>query len=167
MVEVIDNGFPYPLSTTNTVTVSIIDVNEEPTMPHFDLAVNENYCQLYAPNFYDSVFDVEADGGFKLIYPPIEGTDVDIADNGGGGWLSYEITGGQGADKFTLEQGATIGNEIYLAIADDGVVDYEDTSSYAIEITVTDLAGLSSVGTVNVEIVNVSAAWVYICHVIY
>ena len=131
IVQVSDDD-ASPLTDTCTVTVSIVDVNESPTIAATTRAVDEN------------------SGGSTSVGAVVVGNDVDAGDT-----LAYTITGGTGQSLFAIA--STTGQ---ITVQPAASLDYEGTSSYSVEVTVTDTAGQSAVAivTVNVNDVNESPA---------
>lgn len=126
VIRVTDNGVP-PLSTERTLNVRINDVNERPSIPAQSFSVEEN-----SPT------------GF--VVGRVSAIDDDASDT-----LTFAIVGGSGAAVFTLDPDT--GD---IAVADSAALDAETTSVFQLDVEVRDRAGLSAVGTVTINLLDVN-----------
>ena len=117
------------LEDTNTITISVRDVNEPPWLLKSTKFVNENSGE-----------NTRVSGG------PVVGFDADAGDS-----ISYRIVGGH-ENKFYIH--AKTG----LLYTSDDSLNYESKSKYEILVEVMDRAGLSGKGSVTVDIRDVNDA---------
>jgi len=114
------------LVTTQDITINLNDVNETP---------------VFAEDPYTLTIEENSTVGTTLGGGPIVATDVDADDQGSN--LSYSITGGTGQSLFEID--ATTG---VVTVASGATLNYEDQTSYTLDITVTDLLDGDSNGEV-------------------
>jgi hypothetical protein len=140
-ITVTDDGGDVPgpprLSDTATLTITIIDVNEPPTLDDITVEVKEN-----SP--------VATTVGAKLV-----GHDVDA-----GTVLTYEIVGGNTGDAFAVD--ASSGQISVMT----SVIDFETLKKYVLNVTVTDNGmpsgpQLSGWGLVTVNVLDVNEAPIF------
>jgi hypothetical protein len=113
-------------ATTRVFTISVIDVNEAPTaITPTSFAVDEN---------------TNTTGGFSV--GSLSTTDPDSPES-----FTYTIVGGADAAKFSI--GGVGSDELVL---DDGTLDFEAKSSYAVVVRVTDSAGNTHDETIIVNV---------------
>ncbi|NNC78826.1 MAG: hypothetical protein HKN94_01620, partial [Acidimicrobiales bacterium] len=123
IVAVVDTADPIALSDTQAITVQITNTNEAPVV-----TAGQSYTV------------VEDDPNAPISATPVATTDVDSGDS----IVSYAITGGSGATRFTID-GAGI-------ISKAGPLDFNAVQSYVVEVTVTDASGLTGVENVTIDI---------------
>ena len=123
-VTVTDGGSPSPLSDMATLTITVTDVNEAPTVS-------------------DTTFVVAENSATGIVVGSVVGTDPDQTSPNN--VLTYAITGGNTGDVFAISE--TTG-EITVA----GALDYETTASYSLEVTVTDDGSIPLSGTATLAI---------------
>ncbi|RCS42125.1 hypothetical protein DTL42_20050 [Bremerella cremea] len=111
------------LATTQTVTINLNDVNEEPT---FDQ-------QTYT-------FSVEENSAASTSVGTVTGSDVDADDTS----LTYGISGGSGDGLFAIDSATGA-----ITVASGAVLDFETTNSYTLDVTLTDSLSGGEVGQVN------------------
>ncbi|MDO7874420.1 cadherin domain-containing protein [Hymenobacter sp. ASUV-10] len=119
------------LSSTATVTVSILNVNDAPVIAAQTRSVAEN----------------TANG--TTVGGPIVASDADA-----GTTLSYSLTGGNGTGTGAFALNSSTGQ---LTVADVAQLDYETTPTFALTVQVSD-GSLSSTATVTVNLTNVNEA---------
>lgn len=127
------------LVATQTVTINVNDVNEAPT---FD---QENYT-----------FEVEENSAAMTVVDSVSASDVDADDTS----LTYGISGGTGAGLFDID---TATGEI--SVISSGTLNFEDKTSYTLDVTVTDTKSASEVGientvtkTITINLIDVNEA---------
>ncbi len=127
------------LVAVENITVNVVDVNEAPVFDEdpYTLSVEENSAAM-----------VVVTGG------PIVATDVDADDNTAGD-LTYAITGGTGAGLFEIDPSTGV-----VTVASGAMLDYETTSSYTLDISVTDNADGDTAGEVGSAITVTQTATV-------
>ena len=123
-IRATDNGSP-PMSTERTLNVRINDVNERPMILAQSFSVEENS---------------------PVTHPVgrISASDADKLDA-----LAFTLKGGSGVGVFTLN--ADTGG---IEVADSAALNAEVTSAFQLEVEVRDRAGLSSRGTVTVNVLD-------------
>ncbi len=114
-------------------TVNVNDVNESPLIANQTFGVNENSLN-------------------GAVVGTVVATDPDAAANGA---LSFTITGGTGATAFAIN--AATGE---ITVADPTQLDFETTTSFTLQVQVTDggAPGLSSTATLTINVLNVNEA---------
>jgi Tfp pilus assembly protein FimT len=118
--------------TTRVFTISVSDVNESPTaITPTSFAVNEN---------------TNTAGGYSV--GTLSTTDPDSPES-----FTYTIVGGADAARFSI--GGAGSNELVL---DDGTLNLEAKSSYAVVVRVTDSGGLTRDATITVNVNNLNDA---------
>lgn len=108
-LQVTDKG-ARPLSSTTTVFVTLLDVNDNPP--------------VVRPSEYDD--QVPEDALFGTAIATIHATDADIGENAD---LTFVLTAGNEAGKFSIDEDS---GDVTVA----GTLDAEDTQSYTLTITV-------------------------------
>lgn len=128
-VQVTDGGTPS-LSSTGTITVNLLGVNEAPT----DIS----------PTSFGVAENTDTTSGLNL--GAFVTTDQDAGDT-----VTYTILPGGDAAKFSL--GGAAGDELILT---DGTLDFESISVYSFTLRATDSVGnfIDQVVTVNVSDLN-------------
>ncbi|MBW2415979.1 MAG: cadherin domain-containing protein, partial [Deltaproteobacteria bacterium] len=129
-VEVTDDGTPS-MSGTATVTVSLTNVNETPTVVGGPFNIDEG-----APN------------GTAL--GAVVGTDDDAGQT-----LSYDIVGGNTGNAFAIDAGSGM-----ITVADSAVLDFETNPSFDLVVEVRDdgVPSASSTSTVRVTLNDMNDA---------
>lgn len=126
VVQVSDNGSPS-LNSTATVTISLLNVNEAPTISGQTFSINEN----------------SANGTVVGI--------VSASDPDAGQSLTYSIASGNTSGAFTIN--ATTGR---ITVASTAALDFETTPSFALQVSVTDngVPVQSSSATITINLIN-------------
>ena len=122
-VTVTDDGSPAKTGTA-TITVTVTDVNDAPTMSDASASVAE-----------------DAADGASVSYTLVSNA------NDAGQTLSYAITGGDTDSAFVMNSGTGA-----LSLANPSVLDYETTTSYSLEVTVTDDGSPAKAGTATITV---------------
>ena len=107
-ISVIDDGLP-PLSDTATITILLTDVNQPPVVD-------------------DQSFSVDENSGNGTIVGTISHVDPDFSDE-----HTFAVTGGSGTTAFAVNN--TTGE---ITVVDSSQLDFELTSSFTLDIEVTD-----------------------------
>ena len=118
-----DDGLS-PQSASTDVTVTIVDENDAPTMSDASASVAE-----------------DAADGASVSYTLVSNA------NDAGQTLSYAITGGDTDSAFVMNSGTGA-----LSLANPSVLDYETTTSYSLEVTVTDDGSPAKAGTATITV---------------
>lgn len=129
-IQVTDDA-DEPLSSTATVTIEILDVNEAPIIRDQALAVPENSPLGTSVGF-------------------VEAEDPDFGQT-----LTYEITGGNEDGVFAIDPATG-----EITIADSTLLDFETINAFELEVTVTDdgEGNLSRSATVLIQVLDVNEA---------
>lgn len=126
-VQVTDNASP-PLSASNTVTISLTNVNEAPVVAAQTFSVAEN-----------------------SVNGTVVGTVV-ASDPDANTTLSYSLTAGNTSGAFAIN--AATGQ---LTVANSAALDFETTPTFALTVSVSD-GGLATTATITVNLTNVPNA---------
>ncbi len=116
------------LSASNTVTISLTNVNEAPALAPQTLSVAEN----------------TANGG---TVGTVLASDVDAGDS-----KTFTITAGNGLGAFAISTAGVI------TVADTTKLDFETNPTFTLTVLVTDGGGLSASNTVTINVTNVNEA---------
>ncbi len=117
------------LSDSATITIDINDVNEAPAVADQAFAVNENSIN---GSVVDSIVASDPDAG-----------DV----------LSFAVTGGSGASAFAVDSGSG-----EITVTDASLLDFETSTSFTLQVTVTDIGALSDSATITINLNDVNEA---------
>ncbi len=128
-IQVLDGGTPG-LSGASTITINLLDVNETPT----DIS----------PNTMSVMENTNTTPGHSLGI--LSASDPDTLET-----FTYSIQPGGDAAKFSIGGAGT--NELILT---DGVLDFETTSSYSVNVRVTDSAGNTWQETITVNVTDLN-----------
>ncbi len=119
------------LSDTATVTITITDVNETPT-------VN------------DATFSIDENSAASTLVGTVVATEPDTtAPNN---TLSYAITAGNTGNAFAID------NQGMITVATPSTLDFETTPTFTLTVTTTDGGGLSDTATVTINLSDVNEA---------
>lgn len=132
VVQVSDNGAPA-LASSATISVSIVDENEPPTVD-------------------DALVEIdELSPGGTAVSAAIVGNDVDAGDTA---LLKFSITGGTNADWWAIDEDSGL---ISFTAADGVVLDADDLSGnvQSIDVTATDPDTATGTGEVRILIRNI------------
>ncbi len=130
-VEVTDGGTPG-LTDTATITINLADLNE-------------------APIVNDQAFPVDENVGNGTVVGNIVAADLDAGLNGN---LSFNLTGGTGFTVFAVDSFGQI------TVADTSQLDYETTTSFTLDVEVTDggAPGLTDTATITINLNDLNEA---------
>jgi hypothetical protein len=121
-----------------TVTITVTDDDGDSSSVNFDLVVA-------------NVPPTANDGIFQVVENSPDGTLIGlvVASDPGSDVLSFGITGGTGAGVFAIDSltGA-------ITVADASQLDYETTTAFTLQVTVTDDDGGSGGAMVIIDVVN-------------
>ncbi len=103
------------------------------------------------PTVEDQTFATDENGAVDTVVGTVIATDPDIA--GFGDVLTYGITGGTGQTAFAIDSGTGV-----ITVADPAQLDFETTTSFTLDVVVTDIGGLSDTATITVDLNDVNEA---------
>jgi serine protease len=126
LVTVTDNT---DLSDSATITITLNDVNE-------------------APSIADQAFSLDENSAAGTLVGTIAASDPDAGDT-----LSFSVTGGSGAGVFAVDAGTG-----EITVLDAEALDFETTPSFTLEVEVEDVGGLSDTATVTISLNDVNEA---------
>ncbi len=129
VVSATDNG-PGTLSSTATITVSVLDVNEAPT-------VSANQA-----------WSIDENSPAGTIIGTVIARDADERDS-----LTYNLLPGTGSNLFSIHSQSG-----QLAVAAGANLDFESSRTYALTIQVRDRQGLTASSSVRIDLRNVNEA---------
>ena len=123
------------LETLATITISLIDVNEAPTMPATSRSVNENSPAL------------------TTVGAPVQGVDVDAGQK-----LTYFIVGGNTGEAFFIDR-----DNGQVSVRAGGL-NHEAQDQYLLQVQVVDngAGALRSTGIVTVSVLDVNDPPTYV-----
>ena len=127
-IRVVDNGL-RPAADTESFTLSVIHVNEAPTVADQALSVDEN----------------RANGTFI--------GSVSASDSDAGDVLTFDVTGGSGSTAFEVDAGSGA-----IIVADSLQLDFESAKSLTLQILVTDGGGLTDSAVITVKLNDINEA---------
>lgn len=130
-VSVSDGGTP-PLSDSATVTITVNDVNE-------------------APSVADQGFSIAENSANGSVVGNVVASDPDASAPNN--TLRYAVTGGSGATAFALNSASG-----QITVADSAQLNFEVTPSFTLDVTVTDQdgAGLSDSAVITIDLNDVA-----------
>ena len=135
-----DDGSPQEAGT-KTITVTIEDVNENPTLADITVSVAENCCGTFAEGTTSKVGD--------NVGTPAAAFDVD------GDSMTYAIISGDDAEQFRVVVAS--GGHCQLQVRTN-TLNYEAKSTYTLTVRVTDngLGALENTATFTVNVLDVN-----------
>ncbi|NVK31941.1 MAG: tandem-95 repeat protein [Gammaproteobacteria bacterium] len=147
---VVEFGYlkPGPYTVTSAAVGNATDSTPNPTATY--LFAGQSFKASFgkslnvAPWILPKTAEVQEHSPISTSITLCDAGDDNVGDN-----LSFAITAGNGDGKFALDP-----NTCELTVADD--IEYDDFSSFTLEITVTDASGVSSTAliTINVSELN-------------
>jgi lysyl endopeptidase len=117
------------LSDSATITISLNDVNEAPSIADQDFALDEN-------------------SAVGTVVGTLAASDPDAGDT-----LAFSVTGGSGAGVFAVDA-----NTGEISVLDAAALDFETTPSFTLEVEVEDADGLSDSATITISLNDVNEA---------
>ncbi|WP_158265350.1 cadherin domain-containing protein [Blastopirellula marina] len=128
----IADGAALNHETNPTITFTVTAIDEASNETHLLVTVTVNDLNE-APSITNATleFGVSEDASNGAAVGTVTATDPDAGDT----TLNYQITGGTGQGIFTIDANGNI------TVADDSQLDFETTSSYTLNVQVTDNGG--------------------------